>query len=92
MRSKKESINEEDSLYRKPDHKSPEWGWGRTSGQGCLPWIRYIDATYYNWKSKYDGLTASGIKKLNELEDENQRLKRMYSEFYLSLKLTQYII
>ena len=42
------------------------------------------DATYYNWKSKYGGMTASGIKKLNELEDENQRLKRMYSEFCLS--------
>ena len=26
------------------------------------------DATYYNWKSKYGGMTASDIKKLKELE------------------------
>ena len=44
---------------------------------------RYIDATYYNWKSMYDGMAASGIKKLNELEGENQRLKRMYADLSL---------
>ena len=37
------------------------------------------EATYYNWKSKYGGMTASDIKKLKELEDENRRLKRMYA-------------
>ena len=38
------------------------------------------DATYYNWKSKYGGMTASDVKKLKELEDENRRLKRMYAD------------
>jgi putative transposase len=28
-------------------------------------------------------MTASGIKKLNELEGENQRLKRMYADLSL---------
>ena len=41
------------------------------------------DATYYNWKSKYGGMTASDIKKLKELEDENRRLKRMYADLSL---------
>lgn len=36
------------------------------------------EATYYNWKSKYGGMEASGIKRLKELEEENQRLKQMY--------------
>jgi putative transposase len=35
------------------------------------------DATYYNWKSKYGGITSSDIKRLKELEDENRMLKRM---------------
>jgi len=35
------------------------------------------DATYYNWKSKYGGMTASDVRKLKELEDENRKLKRM---------------
>ena len=41
------------------------------------------DATYYNWKSKYGGMTASDVKKLKELEDENRRLKRMYANLSL---------
>jgi putative transposase len=39
------------------------------------------EATYYNWKSKYCGMLASEIKKL---EDENWRLKQMFAD--LSLK------
>jgi putative transposase len=45
------------------------------------------DATYYNWKSKYDGMEASDVKRLKELEEENRRLKQMYAELsqpYLS--------
>jgi putative transposase len=41
------------------------------------------DATYYNWKSRYGGMTASDIKKLKELEDENRRLKQMYADLSL---------
>jgi putative transposase len=41
------------------------------------------DATYYNWKSKYGGMTASDIKKLKELEEENRRLKQMYADLSL---------
>jgi len=41
------------------------------------------EGTYYNWKSKYGGMTASDVKKLKELEDENRRLKRMYADLSL---------
>ena len=41
------------------------------------------DATYYNWKAKYGGMDASDIRKLKELEDENQRLKQMYANLSL---------
>ncbi len=40
-------------------------------------------STYFNWKSKYGGMTASDVKKLKELEDENLRLKRMYADLSL---------
>ena len=40
-------------------------------------------ATFYNWKKRYGGMDASQLKRLKELEDENQHLKRMYA--YLSL-------
>ena len=41
------------------------------------------DATFYNWKAKYGGLSVSQLKKLKELEAENSRLKAMYAELSL---------
>jgi putative transposase len=35
------------------------------------------------WKAKYGGLEASDIKRLKELERENDRLKRMYADLSL---------
>jgi len=40
-------------------------------------------ATYYNWKSKYGGMEASDVKRLKELEEENNRLKKMYANLSL---------
>ncbi len=41
------------------------------------------DATYYNWKSKYGGMSASELKRLRETEVENAKLKRMYADLAL---------
>jgi putative transposase len=38
------------------------------------------DATYYNWKSKYGGLSASDLKRMKEMERELGQYKRMYAE------------
>jgi putative transposase len=38
------------------------------------------DATYYNWKAKYAGMTASDLKRLKSLEEENRRLKQIVAE------------
>ena len=38
------------------------------------------DATYYNWKSQYGGLSASELKRMKELERELSQYKRMYAE------------
>jgi putative transposase len=40
-------------------------------------------ATYYQWKSKYAGMSVNELKKVKELEAENARLKRMYAELAL---------
>jgi putative transposase len=39
--------------------------------------------TYFNWKSRYSGATVPDLTRLRELEVENARLKRMYSELAL---------
>jgi putative transposase len=41
------------------------------------------DATYYNWKSKYGGMSASDLKRMKEMERELSQLKRMYAEMAL---------
>jgi putative transposase len=38
------------------------------------------DATYYNWKKKYAGMTVSDLRKLRNLEAENRRLKQIVAE------------
>ena len=40
-------------------------------------------ATYYQWKSKYAGMSVNELKRVKELEAENARLKRMYAELAL---------
>ncbi len=39
--------------------------------------------TFYNWKSKYGGLSLSELKRIKELEAENSRLKTMYADLSL---------
>lgn len=36
--------------------------------------------TYYNWKSKYGGLSVAELKRIKELEAEHAKLKRMYAD------------
>lgn len=40
-------------------------------------------ATYYNWKAKYGGMEASDVKRMKELEEENNKLKRMFADISL---------
>jgi len=44
------------------------------------------EATYYNWKAKYAGMTVSDVKRLKALEEENRRLKQMVAEQALDNK------
>jgi putative transposase len=44
------------------------------------------DATYYNWKAKYAGLTVSELKRLKALEDENRHLKQIVADQALDIR------
>lgn len=43
----------------------------------------FSDATYYNWKAKYGGMTASDARRLKALEDENRKLKHLVADLTL---------
>jgi putative transposase len=38
------------------------------------------EATFYNWKSKYGGMTVSDARRLKTLEAENSKLKKLLAE------------
>jgi putative transposase len=41
------------------------------------------EPTFYNWKSKYGGMTLSELQRVKELEVENARLKRLVADLSL---------
>lgn len=49
-------------------------------------------ATYFNWKKKYAGLMPSEMKRLRELEEENNRLKRIVADLTLDREMLQDVI
>ena len=38
------------------------------------------DATYYNWKAKYGGMSTSDLRRLKETQAELSQYKKMYAE------------
>jgi putative transposase len=43
------------------------------------------DATFYNWRKKYGGMSVSDARRLKELEAENARLKRIVADKELEI-------
>ena len=41
------------------------------------------EATYFNWKRKYDGLLPNEMRCLKLLDDENSKLKRLVADLSL---------
>lgn len=46
-------------------------------------------ATFYNWKSKYGGMTVSEVQRLKALEAENRRLKQLVADLSLDKSILQ---
>ena len=46
-------------------------------------------ATYFNWKKKYDGLLPSEMKRLKQLEDENTRLRNLVTDLLVDREMLQ---
>ena len=46
-------------------------------------------ATYFNWKRKYDGLLPTELRRLKQLDDENGKLKKLVAELSLDREMLQ---
>ena len=49
-------------------------------------------ATYFNWKKKYDEISAPEMRRLKQLEDENARLKKIVADLSLDREMLQDVI
>lgn len=49
-------------------------------------------ATYFNWKTKYDGLLPTEMRPLKQPEDENIKLKKPVANLSLDKEMLQDVI
>ncbi len=55
---------------------------GATIGEASRK-IGVTEQTYYRWRKEYDGMRLEQAKRLNELEKENSRLKKLVADISL---------
>ncbi len=50
------------------------------------------DATFYKWRQKYGGLGPSELRRLRQLEEENNKLKRLVADLSLDKAMLQDVL
>jgi putative transposase len=50
------------------------------------------EASFYAWRKKYGGLLPSEMKRLKQLEEDNQRLKKLVADLSLDKEMLQDVI
>jgi putative transposase len=50
------------------------------------------EATFYNWRKKYEGMCVSEVRELRQLREENQKLKQLVADLSLDKHMLQEII
>ena len=50
------------------------------------------EATFYFWKKKFAGLGVTELRRLRQLEDENQRLKKLVDDLSLNKEMLQELL
>jgi len=58
----------------------------QSQGMAAADAIRQVgvsEVSYYRWRKEYGGMGADQLKRLKELEKENQRLRRAVSDLTL---------
>ena len=49
-------------------------------------------ATFYNWKKRYSGLTGMELRRLKQIEEENKQLKKLVADLSLDKQMLQDIL
>ena len=54
--------------------------------------IGISDATFYKWRQRYGGLGPSELRRLKQLEEENNKLKRLVADLSLDKAMLQDVL
>lgn len=49
-------------------------------------------STIYYWRKKYGGMEVAQMKRLKELEEENRKLKQMYADVSLDVRMLKDVL
>ncbi len=63
-----------------------------SQGQSVADAIRSIgvtEVTYYRWRQEYGGLKSDQVRRMKELETENQRLRKAIADLTLDKLILQ---
>jgi putative transposase len=66
-------------------------GQGQTVSQLCRE-HGISEPTFYQWKSKYGGMSVSELQRLKHLEDENRRLKQLVADLSLENQVVREVL
>ena len=83
---KRSKFSEEKILKALKEHEN-----GRPAKELCREYGISVP-TFYNWRKKYSGMESSQLKKLKELEIENDKLKKMYADIALDNKMLKDVL
>jgi len=54
--------------------------------------LGFTQAMFYNWKKKFGGLGVSELRKLRQLEEENNELKKLVADLSLDKQMLQDVL
>jgi transposase-like protein len=63
---------------------------GKTIGEACQS-LEVSEQTFHRWRKKYGGMKAEEAKRLEELEQENGRLKKLVADLSLDVQMLKEI-
>ena len=72
----KQEINKIDGSHR-GENRTP------TLGGAIATVVRGVQLTFYRWRKEFGGLNGNQVKRLKDLEKENERLRKAVSDLTL---------
>ena len=80
----KRSRHTPEQVIRKLREADRMLGEGKTTVEAAKA-LEISENTYHRWRNQYGGMKADDVKRLKELERENQRLKRIVANQALDI-------